>query len=143
METRVCPQCDEDKPLHIEFSKHKGRPNGRASWCRACCKIAKSKTRERDNANAKIYRANNVEKRAVDNRRWQLANKDKKSINDAKHYIKYKDKIIKNATKHSETLGDVFIAGRLRIMGFGEKDITPDLIAYKRTSIQLHRTLIK
>lgn len=35
MESKICPKCQEDKPL-TEFHRNSKKPDGRQSWCKVC-----------------------------------------------------------------------------------------------------------
>jgi hypothetical protein len=40
--TKYCPRCHRCQPL-TAFAHHRGRPDGRQVWCRACTSYAQRK----------------------------------------------------------------------------------------------------
>jgi hypothetical protein len=60
MDSKQCSKCGELKPLE-DFSRNRGRKDGRKTWCYACGKTYRATNSEVVKARKRAYRANNSE----------------------------------------------------------------------------------
>ena len=99
---KTCSKCHESKPLNM-FSPHAGRKDGRKTYCKSCCNVARraqyqanpEKGRlagriryhinpEKERAASQRWRQANPEKVRAASRAWGRANPDKKRLKKAR-----------------------------------------------------------
>lgn len=53
METKICSHCYQEKALE-QFYRHKGKPFGRHSWCKECCRASDRQRNQQPNRRLQI-----------------------------------------------------------------------------------------
>ena len=91
---KTCTKCGETKPLD-DFHRHRGKSDGRRSWCREC-----AVERQRR------YYEENRDKVRERQRRWREANRDKVLERKRRYYEANRDKVLEYDRRYREANRD-------------------------------------
>ena len=148
METKRCSKCGERKPLS-EFYTDISQSNGHASYCKKCNLIAAKEWREKNKERAKELRQNwnkaNKEKVLEQNKKrckkWRSNNREKANAKSREYKKKNPEKIKAGEKRRVENCSPCYIKSKLKIQGFIDNQITPDVIEEKRNIIKVKRII--
>ena len=150
METKRCSKCGEEKPLS-EFYTDVSQSSGYATYCKKCSLIAAKEWREKNKERTKELRRNwnkaNKEKVLEQSKKrfkkWRSNNNNREKANAAKREYNKKnpEKVNAGERRRREKCSPCYIKSKLKIQGFAENQITPELIEKKAGIIKTKRII--